>query len=163
MTTHPVFRYHPAEDGPDRIGWARAHVNKFGMTLLPSRLVKADYVEPTDSNNRAAVDDKPAHVFERDRPFQCVEGSELHTFVKSSASFRPVPASDLRLDANGKVLSIEPAEKLPADRDNASPPPLDEEEVRGESNASWSEIEVAESRKLMRHASHGGKRAGNSP
>jgi hypothetical protein len=38
---------------------------------------------------------------------------------------------------------------------------LDEEEVRGESNASWADIERTESAKLMRHGSHGGKRGGN--
>jgi hypothetical protein len=160
--TNPVYRYQPNDDGsPERIGWCPAFMNRHGMIMVPARTVPADFKEHEDPNQRPGVSDKPKYVFEAGKPFQVVENSELHIFVRSSLLFRPVPQNELRTDTSGKVLSIENPAKTLAARDNAGPPPLDEEQVRGESNASWSDIERTSSAKLMRHASHGGKRAGN--
>jgi hypothetical protein len=73
-----------------------------------------------------------------------------------------VSSSELQVNGDGSVISIEPPEKMLANADRASTVNEDAEQaIRGESNASWADVEVTESAKLMRHASHGGKRGGN--
>jgi hypothetical protein len=100
-------------------------------------------------------------VFEAGKPFQCVENSELHQYVRSSQLFRRVSSAELQVNGDGSV-SIEPPEKMLANADRASTVNEDAEEaIRGATNASWSDIEEASSAQLMRHASHGGKRSGN--
>ena len=103
-------------------------------------------------------------MFVNGKPFRVVEGSELHEFVRSSQLFRKVPSSEYQVSGRGEVLLVDNPEapRIPV---AAAPDhqPLQEDEIRGPSNSSWSDIEAAESPKLMRHASHNGKRGGNSP
>jgi hypothetical protein len=162
MTTTPaIYVYRPSDDGPSKIRWARPYVNSYGMTLLPSRLVKVDYVEPDDPNERKTASEKPDHILEADKPFRCVEGGDLHTFVKSCQLFRRLASSEFQVAGDGSVLLADNPEapRIPVppapDRE-----PLSEEEIRGPSNASWAALEEVSSRELMRTASHNGKRAG---
>jgi hypothetical protein len=158
-----IYKYAPSEDGPDRIGWCPGMCNSYGMMLIPPRIVPADYKPHDDPDQRPGVSDKPKHVFDAGKPFQVVEHSELHEYVRSSLLFRRVLRNELRLDGAGNAIAIEDPAKVLVERDNAGPPPLDEEQIRGESNASWGAIGEAQTKAVMRHASHGGKRGGNSP
>jgi hypothetical protein len=132
--------------------------------LVPSRLVPADFVEPENPSKRPAVSDKPAHVFEREGPFQVVENSELHLFIRSSQLFRAVPQSELRIGGDGKVVGIEienPAKLVDRDGPNGVDR-SDEENIFGSStNSSWSGLEEATTSTLLRHAENRGKRGGN--
>jgi hypothetical protein len=105
MTATPaVYVYRPGDDGPSKIGWARAYVNSYGMPLIPSRLVKADYVEPEDPNERRTASDKPDHILEADKPFRCAPGGELETFVKSCQLFRRLSSTEYQVTGSGEVL-----------------------------------------------------------
>jgi hypothetical protein len=132
------------------------------MPVVPARIVSADYVEPADPNDRPNIDNRPKYVFEAGKPFQCVEGSEIHAFVRSSPLFRRVPSTEYQVSGSGEVLLVDNPEaaKIPVppapDRE-----PLSEDEIRGPTNSSWAALEEVSSRELMRTASHGGKRGGN--
>jgi hypothetical protein len=162
--TNPVYRYQPNEDGaPNCIGWCPGFLNRYGMVMVPARLVPADHKEHADVDQRPGVSDKPKHVFEAGKPFQVVEDSELHQFVRTSQLFRRVLQNELRVDGGGRVISIEIDKPVQVERDGPhGVDPGDEQAIFGaSSNSSWSALEEVSSAKLMRHASHGGKRAGN--
>lgn len=168
-STPLVYKYVAPADGPDRVGYAKPHVNKFGMTLVPSRLVPADFAEAENPDDRSSIDDRPAHVFTANQPFAVVENSELHLFVRAATQyFRKVPSSEFTVDGRGNVTAVSDPEKvvaLPVERESHGIADQgDESAIFGSANnASWSAVEVTESAKLMRHAEHGGRRSGNSP
>jgi hypothetical protein len=113
--------------------------------VVPARIVPAGYKLSDNPDDRPGVSMEPKYTFTAGKPFQCVEGSELHQFVRSSQLFRRVSSSELQVNGDGSVISIEPAEKILAAHDRASTVNEDAEEaIRCESNASWSDVEVTE-------------------
>jgi hypothetical protein len=167
MTATPlIYVYRPTENDPDRIGFAKASINQFGVAVVPSRLVKADFVEPADPNERRTVSDRPDYILEANRPFIVTENSELHSFIRHAQPlFQTVKSSELRVDATGQIVSVEPAKAVVLPERETSPgiaDRSDEENIFGAaSNSSWEGIEEASSAQLMRHSSHNGYRAGN--
>jgi hypothetical protein len=167
MTQAPlIYVYRPTENDPDRIGFAKASVNQFGVAVIPSRLVKADFVEPADPDERRTVSDKPDYILEANRPFIVTENSELHSFIRHAQPlFQTVKSSELCVDATGQIVSVEPAKAVVLPERNSSPGIVDrsdEENIFGAStNASWSAIEEVSSTKLMKNESHGRYRPGN--
>jgi hypothetical protein len=167
MTAAPlIYVYRPTENDPDRIGFAKASINQFGVAVIPSRLVKADFVEPADPNERRTVSDRPDYILEANRPFIVTENSELHSFIRhAQALFQTVKSSELRVDATGQIVSVEPAKAVVLPERDSSPGIVDrsdEESIFGAaSNSSWDGIEVTESARLMKNESHGRYRPGN--
>jgi hypothetical protein len=160
MTATPlVYRYRPQEDGaPERIGWCPGVCNRNGIMLIGARTVPADWKPDPDPNRRPGVSDEPKYVFEAGKPFQCVEGSELHQFVRSSPLFRKVPSNELRLSASGDVISIEEPAKTLAERERTG----HRKRARGPIPVGRPSRKQS-SPKLLRHAETHGKRSGNSP
>ena len=132
------------------------------MPVVPARIVSADYVEPADPNDRPNIDNRPRYVLEAGKPFQCVEGSEFHEYVRASQLFKRLAASEYHVMGSGQILLADNPEAtripVPPQPDRE---PLNEDEVRGPTNSTRSAIEEVSSAQLMRHSSHGGKRGGN--
>jgi hypothetical protein len=164
MTAPLVYKYQADnEDGsPQKIGWCPSVLNAYQMPVVPARIVPADYVLPENPDDRPNIDNRPKYVFEAGKPFQVIDGSELHQFVRSSQLFRRVPATEYQVSGSGEVLLVDNPEapRIPVppapDRE-----PLNEDEVRGPTNSTWAALEEVSSAQLMRHSHTGGKRGGN--
>jgi hypothetical protein len=117
MTTPLVFKYSPDnEDGsPQRIGWVPGFVNAYGMVVVPARITPADWKMPDDPDQRPGIDNTPKYTFVAGKPFQVVEGSELHQFVRSSQLFRKVLSNEYTIAGDGSVLLADNVEaaKIP--------------------------------------------------